>query len=59
MDLEHFFNKIFIYISGFNWDWSTRSEAKIRTIDPNLLRSFLKKLQGTVMNEIAEYLHRI
>ena len=36
MDLEHFLNKIFIYISGFNRDWSTRTEAKIRTIRPNL-----------------------
>ena len=57
MDLEHFFNKIFIYISGFNRDWSTRTEAKIRTIRPNLQRSVLNGLLQTVMNEITEYLH--
>ena len=61
MDLEHFFNKIFIYISGLFIYWILGPPVEIRTIHTgnSLLRSVLKRLLETFMNEITEYLHRI
>ena len=58
MDLEHFLNKIFIYISGFNRDWSTRTEAKNPYDSSQFITKCSKRFQETVMNDVTEYRHR-